>query len=134
MGVALDRLNLARRRRSTGDRAVDGGICLEALLGDDSPQELTYKLRLRAALLLGRTVDERQQIREDVRRFATSAARWCTVACAPPRTHRMMLRSLLVALRFAPKRCALRTIVQRNALPDFARWELTGGPCDNQDG
>jgi hypothetical protein len=37
VAVALDRLNLARRRPSPGDRALDGGICLEVLLGDDSP-------------------------------------------------------------------------------------------------
>jgi hypothetical protein len=67
LDVALDRLNLARRRRSPGDKAIDAGICLEALLGDDSPQELTYKLRLRAALLLGTTLDGRRKIRDDVR-------------------------------------------------------------------
>ena len=66
MDIALDRLNLARRRRSPGDQAIDSGICLEALLGDDSPQELTYKLKLRAALLLGSTVTERREIREAV--------------------------------------------------------------------
>jgi hypothetical protein len=47
--VALDRLNLARRRQSPGDQAIDSCICLEALLGDNETQELTYRLRLRAA-------------------------------------------------------------------------------------
>jgi hypothetical protein len=33
--VALDRLNLARRR-SPGNQAIDSGICLESLLGIDA--------------------------------------------------------------------------------------------------
>jgi len=52
--VAIDRLALARRRHYAGNKAIEGAICLEALLGDDSSQELTYRLRLRAALLLGK--------------------------------------------------------------------------------
>lgn len=132
VGVALDRLNLARRRRSAGDRAVDGGICLEALLGDDSPQELSYKLRLRAALLLGRTVDERQQIREDVRRFYDLRSK---VVHGRVRTAKDASRDEKVASR-GLEICtqAVRVIVQRNALPDFPTWELTGGPSVPEDG
>jgi hypothetical protein len=42
VGVALDRLNLARRRRSPGDQAIDSSICLEALLGDKDDKRGTY--------------------------------------------------------------------------------------------
>jgi hypothetical protein len=120
--VALDRLNLARRRRWPGDQAVDGGICLEALLGDDSPQELTYKLRLRAALLLGTTLPEREEIREAVRGFynlrsKTVHGRGQTLDAA-----QIASRGLEICTR------AVRTIVHRNAPLDFATWELTGGP------
>jgi hypothetical protein len=58
--VAIGRLNMARRRTSLGDKAIDGAICLESLLGDDASQELSYRLKLRAALLLGKTVEERK--------------------------------------------------------------------------
>jgi hypothetical protein len=132
VGVALDRLNLARRRRSASDRAVDGGICLEALLGDDSPQELTYKLRLRVALLLGRTVDERQQLREDVRRFYDLRSKVVhgrvRAAKDAERDEQVAARGLEICTQ------AVRAVVQRGALPDFARWELTGGPSDPEDG
>jgi hypothetical protein len=69
--VALDRLNLARRRQSAGNKAIEGAICLEALLGGDGNQELTYKLRLRAALLLSFDVHERRRISRAVRDFFT---------------------------------------------------------------
>ena len=36
--IAIERLNLARRRHSPGDKAIEGGICLEALLGPDTNQ------------------------------------------------------------------------------------------------
>src|SRR5262249_22094734 len=126
------RLNLARRRQSPGNQAIDGGICLEALLGDESPQELTYKLRLRAALLLGRTVDERQTIREDVRRFYDLRSKVVhgrvRGAKDASRDGHIALRGLQICTQ------AVRAIVQRNALPDYGEWELTGGPSDPEDG
>jgi hypothetical protein len=132
MDVALDRLNLARRRMSPGDQAIDGGICLEALLGDDSSQELTYKLRLRAALLLGRSVDDRKKIREDVGHLYNLRSKMVhgrvRAAKDAARDAHIASRGLEICTQ------AVRAIVQRKVLPDFARWELTGGPCDSEDG
>jgi hypothetical protein len=128
--VALDRLNLARRRRSPGDQAIDSGICLEALLGDDNPQELTYKLRLRAALLLGNTLAEREEIRQAVRdlyhlrsKVVHGRARGAEDTLPD---QRCASRGLEICKQ------AVRAIVRRNARPDFAAWELTGGPRDNE--
>jgi hypothetical protein len=67
--VAIERLNLARRRYSSGNKAIEGSVCLEALLGSDSNQEITYKLRLRAALLLSTDLDERREISNAVKDF-----------------------------------------------------------------
>jgi len=65
--VALDRLNLARHRVSPGNKAIEGCICLEALLSDaDEKTEISYRLRLRSALLLISKIEERQEIRKDV--------------------------------------------------------------------
>jgi len=129
--VALDRLNLARRRRTPGDQAIDSGICLEALLGDESPQELAYKLRLRAALLLGTTLDERKKIRQVVRdlyelrsKVVHGRARWPTDAVSDAQC---AARGLEICTQ------ALRAIVRRNEQPDFAAWELMGGPLDAPD-
>jgi hypothetical protein len=123
--VALDRLNVARRRRSPGNRAIDCCICLEALLGDDDTQELTYKLRLRAALLLGTALPDRREIRKAVRDLYELRSK---VVHGRARSHgnassdeRCASRGLEICAQ------AVRAIVQRNALPDFATWELTGG-------
>lgn len=67
--IAIERLNLARRRFSVGDKAIDGGICLEALLGDENSQEITYRLRLRSALLISNDPTERRIISNDVKKF-----------------------------------------------------------------
>jgi hypothetical protein len=130
MDVALDRLNLARRRRSPGDQAVDSGICLEALLSDESStQELTYKLRLRAALLLGTTLLEREEISRAVRDLYSLHSR---VVHGGVRRPKDTLRDTQCASR-GLEICtqAVRAIVQRNARPDFAKWELTGGPPES---
>jgi hypothetical protein len=67
--LALERLNFARQRSFPGDMALDGAIALEALLGDTSGEEVTYRLRIRAALFLGASHDERERISRTVRDF-----------------------------------------------------------------
>ena len=67
--LAVERLNLARRRISPGDKAIDGSICLEALLGDNGNSEMTYKISLRAALLLESDPERRDQVRKIVKKF-----------------------------------------------------------------
>ena len=67
--VAIERLVLARCRYYPGNKAIEGAICLEALLGDGGNQELTYRLRLRAALLLAKNLNERREISRAVSDF-----------------------------------------------------------------
>jgi hypothetical protein len=61
--IAIDRLNLAAGNLDVVDIAIDLGISLEALLlhqmGRDRG-ELSYRLRLRGAALLGGTVADRK--------------------------------------------------------------------------
>lgn len=68
LDIASKRLNLARRRNSLGDKAIEVSIALEALLGDDR-FDLTYKIRLRAALLLGGNLEERREISGAVKKL-----------------------------------------------------------------
>lgn len=123
--VAVDRLNLAKRRRTPGDKAIDGSICLEALLGDDSPQELSFKLQLRAALLLGKDLSERQEIRAAVREFYGLRSKVVHGRVRPttdkPRDTACVKRGLELCV------LAIRKIVSENLRPDFAALELTGG-------
>jgi hypothetical protein len=132
MDVALDRLNLARRRHSPGDQAIDGSICLEALLSDDSPQELTYKLQLRAALLLGATLPERCEIRQAVNDLYKLRSKVVHGRVRKPKEAMLDAQRASRGLEICTQ--AVRAIVQRNAPPDFPTWELTGGPHDNESG
>ncbi|MCS5693839.1 HEPN domain-containing protein [Cyanobium sp. FGCU-6] len=58
LSIALDRLNMAIRRQSVGDRALDLCIALEAILADGRAEH-SYKVSLRAALLTELGVEAR---------------------------------------------------------------------------
>jgi hypothetical protein len=68
--VPIERLNRALRRIDVTNFAIELGIALEALLLndlDDDRGELTFRLRLRGARLLGQTLEERVQISRALR-------------------------------------------------------------------
>lgn len=60
--LSLQRFNQAMLRPAHGDRAIELAIALESLLVDGSGEN-TFKLGLRAALLLGGSVSERLRVR-----------------------------------------------------------------------
>ncbi|MEH3092329.1 MAG: HEPN domain-containing protein [Agrobacterium cavarae] len=61
--TASARLNSARRRVTAGDSAIDLATALEALLAtSDERSEITYRLKLRAAIMLGDSLEERENI------------------------------------------------------------------------
>lgn len=59
--VALQRLNQAQRRHNIGDRAVELSIAFETLLGDNANTEMTHKIKVRSARLIGGTDDVRKK-------------------------------------------------------------------------
>jgi hypothetical protein len=122
--VAIERLALARCRYYPGNKAIEGAICLEALLGDGGNQELTYRLRLRAALLLGKNLNERREISRAINDFydlrsktvhgrATSLDEAAENACVK--------RGIEICAD------ALRAIVKLNRKYIPQDWELSGG-------
>lgn len=61
--VPMKRLNDYSSGSMPVDKAIDLRICLESIfLGDGNKEQLRYRLSLRAALLLGSTLDEKRQI------------------------------------------------------------------------
>ncbi len=60
--VPMQRLNTAMRRRSSVDSAIDLGIALESIFLGDEVDELSFRLRVRAARWLGATPDERGKV------------------------------------------------------------------------
>lgn len=69
MDIALERLGLARLRGSPANRAIEGSICLEALLGDGGGDSLTHKISTRAAIVLSKTLEERTRTAKEVKDF-----------------------------------------------------------------
>jgi hypothetical protein len=126
--VPLARLNLARRRMAPGDKAIDGSVCLEALLSGRSRGELTHRLSVRAALLLGRSLTERQTIAEKVRKFYAlrSDVVHGSTSAKESVNQKIAQDGLLVCL------ACLRAVVESAQLPEPELWELTGGPVWNR--
>lgn len=62
--IPIERLNRARRRKAPVDKSIELGVAMESIFfdDDDTPGELTFKLKLRAAWLLGKTHEERSNI------------------------------------------------------------------------
>jgi hypothetical protein len=126
--VPLARLNIANRRISPGDQALDGSICLEALLSGRGRGELTHKLAVRTALLLGKTLDEREAISKKVRKFYE--LRSAVVHGSGSKNADLDRASASEGLALC--RSALRAIIENRSLPEPELWELTGGPSWNR--
>lgn len=67
LGVALDRYERSCSRAPWFDQLVDISVALEAALLDDSNQEISLRLRLRAAQLLSTDADPADRIFRDVK-------------------------------------------------------------------
>ena len=59
--VALQRLSQAQRRHNVGDRAVELSTAFETLLGDDTTNEMTHKIKVRSVRILGGTDETRKR-------------------------------------------------------------------------
>jgi hypothetical protein len=60
--MALRRFHFAYERARPEDKVLDYMIALEALLSDDERQELSFRLSLRLATLIGANADEREGV------------------------------------------------------------------------
>lgn len=122
--VSLARLNVASRRISPGDKALDGSICLEALLSGRGRGDLTHKLAVRTALLLGKSVAEREAISKRVRKFYE--LRSAVVHGGAGKNQDFERTTANDGLELC--RSALREIIDKRTLPEPEMWELSGGP------
>lgn len=66
IGLSLDRFERAMRRHAPGDAAIELAIALDSLLGDGNT-ELTWRVSLRSALILGGSRADRIQIRSVIK-------------------------------------------------------------------
>lgn len=124
---ALARLNLARRRQTPGDQAIDGCIALEALLGDNQPGDLTYKLKLRAARLLGNNYTERKEVSKKIANFYQLRGKVAHGQSAGSSAEARQAAKDGLDLALA----VLRKVVLNAKIPDVQALEL--GPADDTD-
>ncbi|MBD8652335.1 hypothetical protein IFT66_14700 [Rhizobium sp. CFBP 13726] len=127
--IPLERLNTARRRLSAGDKALDGAICLETLLSGQGSGELTHKVSVRTALLLGKSLNERKEIRKRVRDFyslRSAVVHGSTKRKRPDDDRRTAEDGLELCL------AVLRAVIENKTAPAPEEWELTGGPPWNR--
>lgn len=122
------RLNLARRRMSAGDKALDGCISLEALLSGKARGELTHRLSVRTALLLGRTLGERQTIAKKVRALYELRSNVVHASDSKKAEKAQMVAEQGLELCLS----AIRAIVEHRQMPEPELWELQGGPDWNR--
>jgi hypothetical protein len=73
--VPMQRLNSAMRRSNTVDSAIDLGIALESIFLGDELDELSFRLRVRAARWLGATPDERGKLSTLIRELYAARSR-----------------------------------------------------------
>jgi hypothetical protein len=123
--LAIDRINLGRRRFQPGNRAIEGCIALEALLlTENQKDELRYRTWLRAALLLGTNLNERREIKKATREFydlRSKTVHGKRASDATPEDERIAYRGMDVCSR------ALHAIIQLEYIPQWSDWELSGG-------
>lgn len=120
--IASTRLNLARRKLQLGDKAVETSIALEALLGDDN-FDLSYKLRLRAALLIGGNAAERREVMDTIKAFYTVRSKVVhgKEPSANPNSASTVSRAVEICAAI------IRRLVEYGRAPDWPSFELSGG-------
>ncbi len=62
--IPIQRINQSRRRKNYADKAIDQGVAFEALFLNDKSHkdQISFIFRLRASLLLGDTIEQRQDL------------------------------------------------------------------------
>jgi hypothetical protein len=117
----LDRLNTGMCKRSLIDQAIDCGIALEMLLGDEMTTEIQYRLALRAALFLGNTLSERQKIRKEVKDLYGLRSKGVHGSRNPIKVKG---GKEVVEAGLAACSSAIRKIVKQGTFPNWANLEL----------
>jgi Apea-like HEPN len=126
--IALQRLNLAQRRRGVGDRAVEVCIALEILLGDEGCGEVAHKVTIRSALLVGGRAEERRFNADVVK--ATYGFRRMLVHHGSESTGKREINGIKVPVTAivdsAVKLCmaVTRVIIQRGEIPDWSTFDV----------
>lgn len=121
---ALDRLNSGFRRHTPGDKALDASIALETAVGTaDGHGEITYRLRLRAALILGGSLGDRVNVWKATNKLY--ALRSAVVHRGGVTGRAAAGDEARAGLDVAAK--VIRRLIEIGDVPDWSVVELSGG-------
>lgn len=129
----MQRFNQALRRPPHGDRALDLAISLESLLVDGLGEN-TYKMGLRAAFLLGGSMEQRLEVRAVVGALYTLRSALIHDGILPSKVKVAAAgkRPAKDVVKDATEICArvLRSILDVGTIPNWYEYELadTGRP------
>jgi hypothetical protein len=138
MNVALRRLNLAFLREMPSDIALELGIALEALLSEtgDPSDSISYRLKTRAAVLLGGTIEAREEISAQISRLyslrSTAAhggdldGHWRGLTHIPSAGKKYTAEKLQETLEHGRRLCGhlARELLYRGKFPNYHRMIL----------
>lgn len=124
LNVPLSRLAMARRRVSSRDKAVDAAICLESLFGETGG-EITFKLKMRSALFLGKSLDEKKSISQKIGNLYSLRSK--TVHGSDDKNDKFWENKSIAddAIKIATQ--IIQDIVNENRLPNKDQLELSEG-------
>lgn len=115
-------LGIAGGRFGAEDRIIDASVALEAMYGPFSDREITRKISLRAAWLLGDSDDERRAVSKKMKSFYRTRSK--TVHGAVSKNHRKREKELgdaLVSGRDLARR-SLFALLRRGPINSEAEW------------
>ena len=118
----MQRLNSSRLHRNLEDKLIDIRIAFDALFGEEG--EVTHKVSVRAAQLLGGSIDERRTIRDTVKKAYSYGSRVIHGSSIKP-SKAEEYRETLEAAEEILRRC-LEDIIIRGQFVSFDLLDLGG--------
>lgn len=128
--VGLKRISQALRRHHPGDCAIELAIAFEALMGGNEKNEVTHKVRVRTARILGGTPEERIRTSEIVNRtYGIRSAMVHSGAIDLRKRHKVGDEYLTAdqLIPVAADTCAtlIRAVIRAGALPDWSSFDVS---------
>jgi hypothetical protein len=120
---AIDRLGRSRLAVHPVDRALDLGMAAEiVLMHDNSPSntEITHKIGSRAAWLLGKDVDERATIFEEIKHLYKARSHAVHSGVFPPKSKVDLDLADQLVVRI------MQAILARGSIPDWTSLTMGG--------
>ena len=115
-------LGIAGGRFGAEDRLIDASVALEAMYGPFDDGEITRKISLRAAWLLGQSDDERRALSKEMKSFYKTRSKVAhgTVSNDPRRREKELARALASGRDLA--RRSLFALLDRGPINSEAEW------------